>query len=399
VPNCKSFLVTEAERKHVRRRARFQQHENARCLFFFPLQGKAPKEAHAILRKTFGEHAPSYATVKNWAAQFKRGDFFTYDAPRPGRPKTVTIPEIIDQIHELILDDRLISAKSIAEQLGISRERVGSIIHKYLDTQKLSTKWVPKCLNADQKRQRCQSSEKLLEFFRRDPNDFLSRLLTIDESWLYYYYPDTKQQSMEWRHSGSPRPKKFQVQKSAGKFLASIFGDQDGILIDYLPKGQTINTEYYSSLLVQLKGILKEKRHGKVANGVLLLHDNAPANRAFVTQKKLAYLGFQRLDHPPHSPDMAPSDYNLFPGLKKQLKGRHFSSDAEVIAAAETWLDGPSQFSFLSGLQKIEQRAKKCTELRGEHVEYIPSLVAVACFLPDGAKDLSAPLVQLAMLL
>jgi len=84
--------------------------------------------------------------------QFKRGDVSTCDAPRPGRPKTVTIPEIIDQIHELILEDRRIPAKSIAEQLGISHERVGSIIHEDLDTRKLSAKWVPKCLNADQKR-------------------------------------------------------------------------------------------------------------------------------------------------------------------------------------------------------------------------------------------------------
>ena len=65
------------------------------------------------------------------------------------------------------------------------------------------------------------------------------------------------------------------------------------------------------------------------------------AHRALATQKKLAYLGFQCLDHPPYSPDLPPSDYHLFPGLKKkQLKFRHFSSDAEVIAAVETWLDG-----------------------------------------------------------
>jgi len=101
-------------------------------------------------------------------AQFKRGDFSTFDAPRPGRPKTVTTPEIIDQIHELILEDRRIPAKSIDEQLGISRERVGSgsIIHEALGMWKLSAKSVPKCLNADQKRQRCQSSEQLFEFFR-----------------------------------------------------------------------------------------------------------------------------------------------------------------------------------------------------------------------------------------
>jgi len=82
-------------------------------------------------------------------------------------------PEIIDQIHELIWEDRRISAKSIAEQLGFSHERVGSIIHKDLDMRKLSAKRVPKCLKADQNRQPCQSSEQRLEFFLRDSNDFL----------------------------------------------------------------------------------------------------------------------------------------------------------------------------------------------------------------------------------
>jgi len=102
--------------------------------FFFFLQSKTPKEIHAILTDTLGEHAPSYVTVKNWVAHFRRGDFSTCDAPhRPGRPKRVTTPEIIDQIHELILEDRRISAKSIAEQLGSSRERVGSIIHEDLN--------------------------------------------------------------------------------------------------------------------------------------------------------------------------------------------------------------------------------------------------------------------------
>jgi len=66
------------------------------------------------------------------------------------------------------------------------------------------------------------------------------------------------------------------------------------------------------------------------------LHDNAPFHRTLATEKKLAYLGFQYLDHPPYSLDLAPSDYHLFPELKKQLKGLHFSWDAEIIAAAET---------------------------------------------------------------
>jgi len=73
---------------------------------------------------------------------------------------------------------------------------------------------------------------------------------------------------MEWRHRGSPRPKKFWVQKFAGKVLAPIFWDQDGILlIGCLPKDQTIDTEYYSSLLMQLKNILKVKRGERSTTG------------------------------------------------------------------------------------------------------------------------------------
>ena len=76
------------------------------------------------------------------------------------------------------------------------------------------------------------------------------------------------------------------------------------------------------------------------------MHDNAPAHQALATRKKLAYLDFRCLDDPPYS-DLAPSDYHLFPGLKKQLKGCHFLSSAEVIAAAEIWMDRqPSEFFF-----------------------------------------------------
>jgi len=215
------------------------------------VQGKAPKEIHAILRETLGEHAPSYATVKNWMAQFKRGDFSTCDAPRPGLHKTVTTPKIIDQIHELILEDRRISVKSTAEQLGTSRERVGSIIQQDLGMRKLSAKWVPKYLNADQKRQRFQSSEQLLEYFGA------IQMISCRDWWPWTkpgYITLTRRQNNN-QFSGCiaahPAPEKFRVQNPVGKVLASIFWDQDGILlIDYLPKGQTINAEDYSSLLV-----------------------------------------------------------------------------------------------------------------------------------------------------
>ena len=173
----------------------------------------------------------------------------------------------------------------------------------------------------------------------------------MDETWLYHYDPETKQQSLEWRHCSSPRPK-FPSTKIRWKSSRLDFLGLKGILI-YLPKGRTINAEYYLSLPVQLKDILKEKRRGKITKVVLFLHVNVPAHRARATQKKLAYLGFQCLDHPPYSPDLTPSDYHLFPGLKKLLKVRHLSSDAEVIAATETCVDGQPLEFFLSGLHKL----------------------------------------------
>jgi len=111
---------------------------------------------------------------------------------------------------------------------------------------------------------------------------------------------------MEWRHSGSPCPKKIPSAKIRWKSSRLDFLGSRRHPTHYLPKGQIINAEYYSSLLVELKDILKEKRRGKLTKGVLFLHDNALAHRALATQKKLAFLGFHCLDYPPYSSYLAP---------------------------------------------------------------------------------------------
>jgi hypothetical protein len=111
---------------------------------------------------------------------------------------------------------------------------------------------------------------------------------------------------------------------------------------------------------VKLNDSLKDKRCGRVTKRNLLLHDAAPANRAIATHKKLvAYLGFQCLDHSPYSPDLAPPDYHLFPGLKKIQRSPFFvwrrghSFHEELVGRTN------NEF-VLSGLQMLEQWAKKC---------------------------------------
>jgi len=99
---------------------------------------------------------------------------------------------------------------------------------------------------------------------------------------------------VEWQHSGSPKNSECKNPRKSSRLDFSDRGDI--FLIDYLLKGQTINMEYYLSLLVQLKDILKEKRCMKVTKGVLFLHSSAPAQWALATQKNVAYLGCQCID-------------------------------------------------------------------------------------------------------
>jgi histone-lysine N-methyltransferase SETMAR len=186
--------------------------------------------------------------------------------------------------------------------------------------KKLCARWVPHSLWDSQKQKRVEISELLLERFTNDRNNFISRIVTVDETWIHHYDPETKRQSMQWKHVNSPPPKKFCVQKSAGKVMATVFWDAEGIImVDYLEKGKTVSGEYYALLLGQLRDRLKEIRRGKVTKGVLLLQDNAPAHNSNIAKLAVADCGYELLPHPPYSPDMAPSDYYLFPNLKLNL--------------------------------------------------------------------------------
>ena len=159
-----------------------------------------------------------------------------------------------------------------------------------------------------------------------------------------------RQSNNQWSGgiAAHPAPKQSECKNSLEKCSPRIFWDQDGILlIDYLPKGQTINAEYYLSLLVQLKDILKEKRCGNFTKAPCFcttmprLTGHLPPRRNWPTWASNFLTTHPILRIWPCRTTTCSLDW------KKQLKVRHFSSDAEVNAAAETWLDGqPSDFVF-----------------------------------------------------
>jgi len=100
---------------------------------FVVKEGLTPNEIHSKFIKVYGDSSPSFSTIKKWAAEFKRGPTSFEDDPREGRPKSATTPEIIEQVHDVLLQDRRMKVREIAETIGISKERVGYILHEELD--------------------------------------------------------------------------------------------------------------------------------------------------------------------------------------------------------------------------------------------------------------------------
>ncbi|XP_067131309.1 histone-lysine N-methyltransferase SETMAR-like [Centruroides vittatus] len=166
------------------------------------LKGLTPKEIKAELDEVHVISAPVFATVYNWVNEFKRGRTSTKDEHRSGRPVEVTTSEMIDKIHHMILSDQRIKVHEIVEATGISQGTVFSILHKKLGVKKISARWVPRLLSVENKRNRVVDSEAVLALFRRNPDEFLRRYITVDETWIHYYTPETKEQSKQWVFEG-----------------------------------------------------------------------------------------------------------------------------------------------------------------------------------------------------
>jgi len=107
---------------------------------FFVKEGLMPKEIHSKFIEVYGDSSPSFSKIKKWAAEFKHGRTSLEDDPREGRPKSATTPEITEQVHDMVLDDRRMKVREIAETTGISKECVRYILHEELDMKKLCTR-------------------------------------------------------------------------------------------------------------------------------------------------------------------------------------------------------------------------------------------------------------------
>ena len=149
---------------------------------------------------------------------------------------------------------------------------VHTIIREELKMRKICAKFVPRVLREDQKERRCHDSREMVELINSDPA-VLDALVTCDESWIYCYDPEIKRQSSQWKHAGSPRPKKARQSKFTHKLLMIPFFDSTGMIyMHWVPTGQTVNKEYYVEVLREFRKRFRRKRPALFKSGQWHFH-------------------------------------------------------------------------------------------------------------------------------
>ncbi|UYV63879.1 hypothetical protein LAZ67_2005879 [Cordylochernes scorpioides] len=323
-----------------------------------------------MLTVAYGEATLDRSNVYRWYKMFSEGQEDVNDEERAGRPSTSTTDEEINEVEKMILANRRITVREVAEDLNISIGSCHSIFINDLGMRRVAAKFVPKLLNCDQKQHHMNIANEMLDSVRDDQN-LLQRVITGDEAWVYGYDVETKAQSSQWKLPHEPRPKKARQVRSNVKVLLTVFFDCRGVVHhEFLPQGRTVNKEYYLQVMRNLREAIRQKRPDLWKNkNWLLHHDNAPAHTSLLVRDFLAKNNTLMMPQLPYSPDLAPCDFFLFPKLKRPMKGRRYATLDEIKTASKEELKKKKKKDFLKCFEDWKNRWHKCIISHGDYFE------------------------------
>jgi len=221
--------------------------------------GKSGDETFEMIRCAYGNDAMSLVRCYEWHACFMRGRTSLEDNERSGRPSMSSTPKNVETIRWLVHEDHRRTIKDIAAIVNVSYGTVQTILTCDLNMHRVAANFVPRLLTPEQKEHHVAICQELCQHALDDPS-FMSRVITGDESWVYGYDLETKQQSSQWKSPGSPRPKKTRQSRSMTKSMLIVFFDIQGIVHhEFAPQGQTVNARFYCSVLRCLREDIQRK--------------------------------------------------------------------------------------------------------------------------------------------
>ena len=333
------------------------------------LAGDKPAQVVTLLQRAYGAHAASLPTVCRWFQRFRSGENAVRDRTHPGAPRRVRTAPLRGKVETAILQDRRCSLTGLADTLRVSKETIRRTVHD-LGYRKICCRWVPHTLNAEQKRKRVEVANGILADYHARGDDFLKEIVTVDETWVKLYDPLTRTESKQWKKKSEKAPVKPKIGPTNAKLMCTVFFDAEGIItVDFLEKGNTINSARYIASLRKLLRDVSRKRTEKRGKQFVLHQDNARPHTSRETGTFMERQGIRRLEHPPYSPDLAPADFFLFPKLKKMLRGHQFESVKEVRAAVHRALAQVSARGLMAAFTQWMRRLQLCVEMGGDYVE------------------------------
>ena len=333
---------------------------------FLVMRNLASNEILQQLQEVYEESCPSKTTVYYWIREFRGGrrSVFT-DTSKSGRP--AEIPEAKEEeCAALIRENRHIRIDDAADILRVSHGTVSTLLSN-LGVRKLCSRFVPKFITSEMAERRLAACRSNLELLDQLGSRFVENIVTEDETPLNLFIPMSRRESSEWCFPEETAPRKLRTGSSHGRCsMLTVFWNSNGILhVDILDKSRTINGAYYANLL---DTVFSQLRRTQLRNKYLL-HDNAPVHTAAVVQEKISQLKLKVLQHPPYSPDLAPSDFCLFGHLKKMLRGKAFDSPSEVEQHVRRVLNELNDDFFKEAFNDLVKRWRKCVNANGFYVE------------------------------
>ena len=146
-------------------------------------------------------------------------------------------------------EEARLTIRNIAVQFDIANATAHKLMTKNFNMERICARWVPRLLKENDRQWRVSASQAFLKRWKAGDDKFLDRIITTHETWLYYYDPETKQQSSMWAVKGLAPPKQARECKSVGKHMCILFMDRKGILLShFVPHGQKVNSAYYSKV-------------------------------------------------------------------------------------------------------------------------------------------------------
>ena len=341
----------------------FENVEFRSVIRFFVLKGCDKKEIIDQLKEVYGDEAPCKATIYNWIREFSSGRTSVYDSAKSGRPVEIG-KEISANLEEIIRNERKITQLQLSEIMNVSKRTIQLHLEQ-MGIRKLCSRFVPRFLTSEMMARRKMACETNLRLMDAVGPNFLYNIVTTDETPLSLYIPYSKRESKEWVFENEKPSKVLRHGISHRKCaMLTVFWDIKGILkLDFT--SEIINSDYYSNLLLETRGIRRKPRN----QDLYLLHDNAPIHTSRKTQETLTNAGFVQLDHPPYSPDLAPSDFWLFNRLKKHMRGQKFVSKDDMKDNVTKFLMEQDQNFFEIGFNGMVDRWKKCVNVNGGYIE------------------------------